>query len=169
MIDGSSPADRLAIGQLLVQHVRLFRECVLAEAQAQAEQAGVTLRMAHAHVFANISPRGTRLTDLAARAGMTRPSMAELVDELQAQGLLERRPDPADNRAKLIVLTPAGHDAVRLAKTIIARIETDYAHRIGPERYEAMCASMQALLDDLNSAPPAQPARQRRPSRTPSP
>jgi DNA-binding MarR family transcriptional regulator len=152
MIEEPSPGDRLAIGQLLVQHLRLFRERVLAEAQAQTDEAGVTLRMAHAHVFANIRPRGMRLTDLAARAGMTRPSMAELVDELEAQGLLERLPDPADNRAKLIVLTAAGHDAVRVAKAIIARIEADYARRIGSQRYEAMCASMQALLDDLNDA-----------------
>lgn len=109
--------------------------------------------MAHLHVFGNIKAEGTRLSDLAAWAGMTRPSMAELVDELEAQGLVERRPDPTDGRAKLIVLTPPGWDAIRAGRAIIARIEADYAQRIGAERFEAMCWALQDLLDDLNGAP----------------
>lgn len=62
----------------------------------------------------------------------------------------------------LIVLTATGHDAVRLAKAIIARIEADYARRIGSQRYEAICASMQALLDDLNNAGGLRPSARRR-------
>jgi DNA-binding MarR family transcriptional regulator len=79
--------------------------------------------------------------------------MAQLVDELEAEGLLERRPDPTDRRAKLVALTPAGWDAIRAGQAIIARIETDYANRIGSERYESMCSALQDLLDNLNGAP----------------
>jgi DNA-binding MarR family transcriptional regulator len=116
-----------------------------------ARDAGIRLRLSHLHVFGNIKAEGTRLTDLAAWA-MARPSMAELVDELEADGLLERRPDPSDGRAKLVVLTPAGWDAIRTGRAIIARIEGDYARRIGPERFETMCWAL-LLLDDLNGAP----------------
>jgi DNA-binding MarR family transcriptional regulator len=152
MPNGSSAITRLPIGQLLVSHVRVFRERLLAEAERQIDDAGLTFRMAHMHVFANIGAGGTRLTDLAVLAGMTRPSMAELIDELENQGLLERRPDPRDSRAKLVVLTARGRDVVRAARAIITRIEADYASRIGRQRYEAMCQSMQDLLDDLNDA-----------------
>jgi DNA-binding MarR family transcriptional regulator len=79
--------------------------------------------------------------------------MAELVDELEADGLLERRPDPSDGRAKLVVLTPAGWGAIHAGRAIIAGIEANYAHRIGAERFEAMCQALQDLLDDLNGAP----------------
>lgn len=105
--------------------------------------------MPHLHVFGNIKAEGTRLTDLASWAGMTRPSMAALVDELEHNGLLERRPDPADKRAKLIFLTPAGWDAIRTGREIINGIERDYAERIGRDRFEAMCSALQDLLNDL--------------------
>jgi DNA-binding MarR family transcriptional regulator len=104
-------------------------------------------------VFGNIKADGTRPTDLAAWAGMARPSMAELVDELEADGLLERRPDPSDGRAKLVLLTSAGWDAIRTGRAIIAGIEADYARRIGVERFETMCLALQDLLDDLNGTP----------------
>lgn len=154
----SSSDQRLPIGQLLVHHLRLFRERLLADSELAAEQAGVQLRMAHLNVFGNIEADGTRLSDLAAWAGMTRPSMAELVDQLEAQGLLERRPDPTDRRAKLVTLTPTGWNAIRTGQKIIARIEADYAQRIGGQEFEAMCWALQRLLDDLNSAPPRRAA-----------
>jgi DNA-binding MarR family transcriptional regulator len=149
----STLAPRLPVGQLLVHHLRVFREQLLAAAEPIARDGGIRLRLSHLHVFGNIKADGTRLTDLAAWAGMARPSMAELVDQLEADGLLERRPDPSDRRAKLVALTPAGWDAIHAGREIIARIEADYAQRIGAERFETMCWALQDLLDDLNGAP----------------
>jgi DNA-binding MarR family transcriptional regulator len=145
--------DRLRIGQLFLYHLRLFREQLLAEAQNTPSANGFQLRMAHLHVFGNIKAEGTRLTDLAAMAGMTRPSMLALVNELEEHGLLERRPDPTDKRAKLIALTPAGWEAIRLGRSLIEMIEADYAQRIGSERFESMCHALQELLDDLSGGP----------------
>ena len=136
-----------------MHHLRVFREQLLAAGEPLAQEAGIRLRLSHLHVFGNIKAEGTRLTDLAAWAGMARPSMAELVDELEADGLVARRPDPSDGRAKLVVLTPTGWEAIRTGRAIIARIEADYARRIGAERFEQMCWALQDLLDDLNGAP----------------
>jgi len=149
----ASQGGRQPIGQLLGHHMRFFRERLLAAAEEEAVRSGVPLRMAHLHVFGNIRAEGTRLTDLAAWAGMGLPAMAELVDELQDHGLLVRRPDPGDRRAKLVTLTPAGWDAIRTGRAIIAGIEADYARRLGRERYEQMCWSLQDLLEDLAGEP----------------
>ena len=149
----STSTPRLAVGQLLLHHLRWFREQLLTEGEQLARDAGVKLRLSHLHVFGNIKADGTRLTDLATWAGMARPSMSQLVDELEADGLLERRPDPSDRRAKLVCLTPAGWEAIRAGRAIIARIEADYANRIGTDRFEAMCWALQDLLDDLNGTP----------------
>lgn len=63
---------------------------------------GSVLRAAHTQVFEGLDPDGTRLTTLAERAQMSHQAMGELVDELVRHGYLERVPDPADRRARLI-------------------------------------------------------------------
>ena len=140
--------DRLQVGQLLGRLLRHFRMALYRRAQ----EAGYTdVREAHLQVFGNIDWTGTRLTDLAARANMTRPSMVELVDELAEAGYLERRPDPRDGRAKLIHPTRKGRRAIAQAVRAVRDIEREYAATIGADRFEKMCRSLQAVLDGQSS------------------
>src|SRR3954454_23267298 len=66
-------------------------------------------------VFENIDPEGTRVSTLAARADLTHQSMSELVVILEQRGWIERRPDPADRRARLVCLTREGRKLARAA------------------------------------------------------
>jgi DNA-binding MarR family transcriptional regulator len=91
---------------------------------------------AHHPLFENIDPGGTRLTVLAARAGMTHQSMGELVGLLEQRGYVERRPDPSDGRVRLVLLTEKGRAAVRLAVKEIAAIEAAWLERIGAAGFE---------------------------------
>lgn len=142
----TSPSQRLHIGQLLVQLTRQFQT----ELFAQLVAAGLAeARAPHTHVTAYIKAEGSRLTELAAQARMTLPAMSELVDDLQRLGIVERRPDPRDKRAKLICLTDAGWEAMRTARRVIADIEADYARRVGPDRFEAAAQTLDALLRAL--------------------
>jgi DNA-binding MarR family transcriptional regulator len=139
-----APADeRVHIGQLLVHLTRVFQT----ELYARLIAAGIEgARVPHTHVTAYIKADGSRLTDLATAARMTRPAMAELVDDLQRLGIVERRPDPTDRRAKLITLTEQGWKAMRTGHAIIAQLEAEYADLIGRERFETMRQAMQDLL-----------------------
>jgi DNA-binding MarR family transcriptional regulator len=140
--------ERLRIGQLLGNLVRLFR-VELAERGATLE--GVAgIRPAHLQVFGTIKADGTRLTDLAASSNMSLSSMAELVDDLERLGYLERRPDPADGRAKLVSLTDTGWHAIRQGRDVIESIEADWGRRLGEERFETLCQSLQTLIDALD-------------------
>ena len=80
-------------------------------------------------VFENIDPDGTRLTTLANRAGLTHQSVGEVVAILERRGLVERVPDPADGRAKLVRLTESGRNLVRTAVKVIADIEREWTDR----------------------------------------
>src|SRR5438309_11959892 len=84
------------------------------------------LRPAHTAVFQHIEADGSRLTDLAERAQITKQSMGYLVDYLEQRGYLERRPDPTDRRVALICLTDRGWGQIRAALSIIAEIEQDW-------------------------------------------
>jgi DNA-binding MarR family transcriptional regulator len=141
-------AQRQHVGQLLVHLTRLFQS----ELYVRLQDAGLRdARVPHTHVTAHIKAEGSRLTDLAAQARMTRPAMAELVDDLERLGIVERRPDPSDGRAKLVCLTNAGWDAMRTGRRVITELETKYAQLIGAQRFEQTCQGMQALLDALTS------------------
>jgi DNA-binding MarR family transcriptional regulator len=137
------PSQRLHIGQLLVQLTRLFQTELFERLLA----AGLTeARVPHTHVTAYIKAEGSRLTELAAQARMTLPAMSELVDDLQRLGIVERRPDPSDRRAKLICLTESGWEAMRTARDVIADIEAEYAQHVGVERFEAAAQTLDSLL-----------------------
>ena len=92
---------------------------------------GHPIKPSHSAVFAQIEPGGSRLTKLAAGAGMTPQSMGVIVDELESLGYVERRPDPSDRRAKLISLTALGRRAVDAGEATITGIEQDLVDVLG--------------------------------------
>lgn len=110
--------------------------------------AGYPQKPAHSAVFAQIDPQGSRLTDLARRAGMTPQSMGELVDELEQLGYVVRRPDPSDRRAKLIVLTQKGKACVAAGVATIEDLETDLTDRLGEQGHRQLRALLVKLLDN---------------------
>jgi len=140
--------QRLHIGQLLVQLTRLFQTELFERLVASGLE---DARVSHTHVTAYIKAEGSRLTELASQARMTLPAMSELVDDLERLGIVERRPDPSDGRAKLICLTEAGWEAMRTARRIIAEIEAEYADHVGSERFEDAAQTLNALLAALTA------------------
>jgi len=107
-------------------------------------------RVAHTHVTAYIKADGSRLTELAAMARMTLPAMSGLVNDLERLGIVERRPDPRDGRAKLICLTDDGWDAIRIAQGTIRQMEDDYARIVGRRRFESAAGTLDELMRALS-------------------
>ena len=94
--------------------------------------AGFPQRPAHSAVMAHIDIEGgTRLTTIAARANITPQAVGELVDDLERQGYVVRRPDPDDRRAKRIVLTERGQACVAAALSTIATLEAELEGLLG--------------------------------------
>jgi DNA-binding MarR family transcriptional regulator len=106
------------------------------------------IRQGHGCVFRFIAEGGSRLTDLAESAGMSKQAVGEVVDDLEKLGYVERAQDPQDGRAKVIRLTELGADAHRTALGIFADIEQDWCDRYGAERVE----TMRRLLEEIAAA-----------------
>src|SRR5438105_15918611 len=141
-LPGSSRHERPNIGILLRDP---FQEVVRRVSEGLTDAGFDDLRSAHTAVFQHIEAGGSRLTDLAERAQITKQSMGYLVDYLEQRGYVERRPDPSDRRVALICLTDRGWEEVREALKIIARIEQDWARGLGKARMEPL----RALLSEL--------------------
>jgi DNA-binding MarR family transcriptional regulator len=94
------------------------------------------IRPAHGCVFGFIeSTGGARLTALADRSGLTKQAVGEAVADLERLGYVERVPDPADGRAKIIRLSERGREAAAAAQEIFADIERRFAAEVGDERF----------------------------------
>ncbi|HET6533923.1 MAG TPA: MarR family transcriptional regulator [Actinoplanes sp.] len=89
---------------------------------------------AQARVFQRIGPGGSRLTDLAEQAQITKQSAGFLVDQLERAGYVERGPDPTDARARLVRIAPRGAAAVPVAAAIVADVEREWAAHLGGHR-----------------------------------
>jgi len=93
------------IGRRLNEAVRIFESRVV---ELLREKGHDELSLAHINLTRNLDDDGTRLSELARRAAISKQSMSELVVQVEGKGLIERRPDPDDGRAKLVCFTEAG-------------------------------------------------------------
>ncbi len=117
-------------GSVLSSATALFERDVLSVVQA-GEFCWVTrVQLA---LFRNLDLEGTRLTELAMRASVTKQSMQELVDKAEAFGVVERRPAPEDGRAKIVAFTPAGLRMLDRFREGVAEAERRLAAAIGRE------------------------------------
>jgi DNA-binding MarR family transcriptional regulator len=131
------------IGALL----RIPREATLRRVVDGLAAAGFgDVRPAHFTVFQHMPPEGIRLTALAEAALMTKQSMGYLVDDLEALGYVERVPDPADRRAKLVRLTSRGRAVDDTVRAVIRHIEADWARRLGEQEYQQLTRLLRALI-----------------------
>ncbi|HEY4224253.1 MAG TPA: MarR family transcriptional regulator [Pseudolysinimonas sp.] len=112
------------------------------------------LRMRHPLVLQALEPDGARARTLADRLGVSQQAVAELIDELEGRGYVERHPDPTDRRARLVVLTAKGTSALREAAAIIDQMEREYARRVGLDDYSTARAVMTRLIEQLDEAEP---------------
>src|SRR2546427_7428094 len=123
------------LGRLLLEAHRTLAS----ELDAALEERGYPdLRPGHTPVFMNIDRRaGTRLTELARRARMTKQGMMLVVDDLESRGYVRRVADPEDGRAKVVKLTAHGRRAAGECRRIVQAIETRTRRSLGERRFEA--------------------------------
>ena len=103
------------------------------------------VRPAHGPVFSAIRAEGSRVTDMARRARMTKQSMSELVDHLEERGYVERTPDPDDRRAQRVRLTKKGWRAVDVAVGAVEAIESEWASVIGSSGMRTLRSRLEKL------------------------
>ncbi|OOG54757.1 MarR family winged helix-turn-helix transcriptional regulator [Polaromonas sp. C04] len=129
------------LGRLLGHAMRRFDERVL---QLMAQNIEVPLALsnlaargqvsaAHIHITRHLSLQGSRLTELAERAGMSKQAMGQLVDQCEAWGLVTRAPDSRDARARLVRFTPTGLDWLQAFRHAVVQAEAEFRADVGPE------------------------------------
>ncbi len=88
---------------------------------------------AHIHITRHLALEGSRLTELAGLAGMSKQAMGKLVDQCDAWGLVTRTPDLRDARARLVCFTPDGLAWLQAFQQAVGQAEDELRQAVGPE------------------------------------
>ena len=112
------PSPRAELGALVIRLARQWRR--------EADQVLAERGLSEATALPLLSLRrcgdGIRQGMLAEEMGMEGPSLVRLLDLLAGEGLLERRDDPSDRRAKTLHLTKAGETRVRSIEAVLDQL-----------------------------------------------
>jgi len=140
------------LGRLLGHAARRFDERVLA---LMAHNIDVPLALsnlaaraqvsaAHVHVTRHLALEGSRLTQLARRAGMSKQAMGDLVDQCEAWGLVIRTDDPHDARARRVQFTPTGLAWLQAFKDAVAQAEAEFRVEVGADVAAVVAIGLEA-------------------------
>lgn len=151
--DSLELVKRASVGQLLLKGARLLDERALERVNRSGPR--VRLRPAHTALFPHIDREGTRLTTLAARLGVTKQAVGQLVSDLESLEVLERVDDPADGRAKLVRFTDQGLKAIHHGLGVLRGIEAELTRRLGERRMRQLHEALAEVVDELSRPAPA--------------
>lgn len=124
---------------------RVDRALVADLVGSAAERGFPEVRLSHNAVFATLQSGGSRVSDMAARAGITKQSLAAIVKDLEAAGMVTVSPDPTDGRAKVVQYTERGRECAHAGAAYLREVEEDLAGRIGRDRLD----DLRELLDQV--------------------
>ena len=140
----SAPVEQLNLGLLLFIPYRALENRVFS---ALAAAGFDDFTPAQARIFQRIGPDGTRLTELAQAAQVTKQTAGFLIDQLERAGYVERTPDPTDARARLVRVADRGAAAVPVGAAVIAEIEAEWTAHIGTQRMTQLRQTLNRLRD----------------------
>jgi DNA-binding MarR family transcriptional regulator len=136
--------DELNVGLLLFIPYRALEARVF---RALAEAGFDDFTPAQARVMQRIGPEGSRLTELAEAAQVTKQTAGFLVDQLERTGYVRRTPDPTDARARLIRIAERGAAAQPVAAAVIAEIEAEWRTHLGARRWAQLRQGLTRLRE----------------------
>jgi DNA-binding MarR family transcriptional regulator len=99
----------------------IMRELVLDNERRREVSDALGMSFARAKALRRIYKEPSTMGELATYLGIDPPYMTIVVDDLEQQGLVERKPHPTDRRAKVVETTALGQEAARRARVILNR------------------------------------------------
>jgi DNA-binding MarR family transcriptional regulator len=134
----------LNVGLLLFIPYRAMEQRVFARL---AEAGFDDVTPAQARVMQRIGPDGTRLTELAEAAQVTKQTAGFLVDQLERAGYVRRTPDPSDARARLVRIAERGAAAQPVGDAAVAEVEAEWRAAIGERRWAQLRDALTRLRE----------------------
>jgi DNA-binding MarR family transcriptional regulator len=143
------------VGRLLNNAVSRFESRVL---EFMSQSGHPEARISHISLTRNLDREGTRVSELARRAGMTKQAMGELVSQCGALNLVVARVDPSDRRARVVRFTPRGLRWLEAFRQAVDRAEREMRDEVGAMSMDVLRGALTLYgvgFDTLSSGNPA--------------
>ena len=98
-------------------------------------------------IAARIGPNGTRIGDLAEQALVTKQTATATVDRLERAGYVRRIADPADARARLVVIAERGQEVIRVARLAEAEIQAEWVRHLGAPAARQLRSALERIRE----------------------
>jgi len=142
---------RRSLGMSLLLLVEDYETRMLA---AYREQGFADVMRSHGAVLRYVGEQGARISDIAARAGVTKQSIGRIVRDVERLGYVTVSPGDADRRVRHVKFSPRGQALVNASRAIVTETRAVYAQRMGrrvfSELERSLQRSVQALALDLS-------------------
>jgi len=144
------PLDDIGFPELL-DHIgiQLWRAAELWKSEFDAGMIAsghVVFAHARSGLLAYIARGGTRQADLVARSRLTKQAVQQFLDELEADGIVERIRDPDDGRGRVVRFTPRGRQVLADANVVKQQIEERFRRKLGTERFRQLVETLKDLV-----------------------
>ncbi len=102
---------------------------------------------AHIHITRHLAREGSRLTDLAESAGMSKQAMGDLVTQCEAWGLVTRSTDARDARVRQVCFTEAGLAWLQAFEEAITQAEAEFRAEVGAQVATVIALGLESYLE----------------------
>ncbi|MES2266022.1 MAG: helix-turn-helix domain-containing protein [Bacteroidota bacterium] len=131
-------------------HLKALLDEMVGHLHKQLEVAGFPeIKPSHGYIFQHISQDGSRITELAAHAKITKQSMSALVYQLEEWGYVKRKADARDKRGVLFYLTSAGINIQQTTRQVNHNLERQWESKLGIANYQKFKENLQKLSNGI--------------------
>tara|TARA_R110002073_G_scaffold311550_3_gene482645 strand:- start:253 stop:750 length:498 start_codon:yes stop_codon:yes gene_type:complete len=93
------------------------------------------IRSSHISLLRHIDSNGTRITDIAERAGITKQAVGQLIKICESLDLVSTTVDNLDRRAKIVAFTEYGRKLIAEQQTILSDIDDAIREKVGDKEF----------------------------------
>lgn len=141
--DGVSPPPPISLGVLMFIPYRHMEQRILAAVTA----AGHQITLVQARLFQRVDHEGSRLTQLAESAQVSKQTAGFLIDQLERAGYVQRVPDPSDGRARLVRITSLGYEVIAIATAEQTKVDAEWSRHLGTRAITQLRQTLEELRE----------------------
>ncbi len=136
--------------EFLVDQMRDIFQATAAELGRRLDAAGFFVpRPSQIAIMSQLPITGIRPSELARRAQVSRQAIDQMVDQLEAAGVLERVPDATDRRAVLVRPTRYAAEGYAASRRILTDLHDEWRRSLGDEAYSGLAAAVETIRAQL--------------------